>query len=91
MEKQKNFCWGCLRSCQMMSTVAITPMPTNSQRCQPSWLARKENAAPVLWARTRLKKLVMGAQSPYSKMFRIHCLVIWSTKISSAAQISQGQ
>ena len=64
MAKQKNFCSGCLRSCQTMSSVAITPMPTNSQRCQPPCSARKEKAAPVLCARTMLKKPVMGVQSP---------------------------
>ena len=61
--KQNSFCVGYLRSCQVISTVAPTPMPTNSQRCQPPWSARKEKAAPVLCARTMLKKLVTGVLS----------------------------
>jgi hypothetical protein len=36
--------------------VAATAMPVNSQRCQPEAAARNENAAPVLCARTMLKK-----------------------------------
>ena len=63
-EKQNSFCPGCLRNCQTMSSVAATPMPTNSQRCQPPAPARNEKAAPVLWARTMLKKPVIGVQSP---------------------------
>ena len=40
-----------------MNTATTTAMPVNSQRCQPLASARK-NAAPVLCARTTLKKLV---------------------------------
>ena len=32
--------------------------------CQPSWPARNEKAAPVLWANTRLKKDVTALDSP---------------------------
>ena len=42
----------------MMKTAAATPMAVKNQRCQPEAPARKEKAAPVLWARTTLKKLV---------------------------------
>jgi hypothetical protein len=38
--------------------LSATPMPVKNQRCQPEALARNENAAPVLWARTMLKKRV---------------------------------
>ena len=62
--KQNSFCPGCARSCQTMNTVATTPMPVNSQRCQPPASARNEKAAPVLCARTMLKKLVMVVESP---------------------------
>jgi hypothetical protein len=48
----------CVRSIQTMKHVAATAMPVNSQRCQPEAAARNENAAPVLCARTMLKKLV---------------------------------
>jgi hypothetical protein len=41
-----------------MNSVAATPIPVKNQRCQPPALARKEKAAPVLCARTMLKKLV---------------------------------
>jgi hypothetical protein len=63
-DRQNIFSPGCLRSCQTMSTVANHADATNSQRCQPLPSARKEKAAPVLWARTMLKKPVMGVQSP---------------------------
>ena len=46
-----------MRSIQTMNTAAATPMPVKNQRCQPEAAARKENAAPVLCARTMLKKL----------------------------------
>ena len=55
---------GWVRSMYTMNTVATTPMPVNSQRCQPDAAARKEKAAPVLCARTMLKKDVMVVESP---------------------------
>ena len=62
---KENSRWpGCERSIQTMKMAAATPMPVNTQRCQPPALARKLNAAPVLWARTTLKKLVMYVASP---------------------------
>ena len=53
-----------LRSIQTSTTLATTAMPAKNQRCQPSWSARKLNAAPVLYASTRLKKPVTGNASP---------------------------
>jgi hypothetical protein len=47
-----------------MNSAAATPMAVKNQRCQPEAAARKENAAPVLWARTMLKKLVIVVLSP---------------------------
>jgi hypothetical protein len=41
-----------------MKTAAAMPMAVKNQRCQPAAPARKENAAPVLCARTMLKKPV---------------------------------
>jgi|GEM_PF-5146542 len=41
-----------------MKPAAAMPMAVKNQRCQPEAAARNENAAPLLWARTTLKKLV---------------------------------
>jgi len=57
-EKANSFWSGCWRNCHTMNSVAATPIPVKNQRCQPPALARKEKAAPVLCARTMLKKLV---------------------------------
>ncbi len=54
--KENSRCPGWVRSIQRMNRVAATPMPVNSQRCQPDAAARKEKAAPVLCTRTMLKK-----------------------------------
>ncbi|OIQ69224.1 hypothetical protein GALL_491780 [mine drainage metagenome] len=62
--KANNFCPACDLSNQMMTVAATRPMPVNSQRCQPSELARNENAAPLLCTRTTLKKLVTTVLSP---------------------------
>ena len=35
-----------------------------NQRCQPEASDRNEKAAPLLWARTRLKKLVTSVLAP---------------------------
>ena len=56
--KANSFCPGCERSSQTMNSEAATASATKNQRCQPPAPARNENAAPVLWARTMLKKLV---------------------------------
>ena len=56
--KENSLCPACERSIQMMKTAAATPMAVKNQRCQPEAPARNEKAAPVLWARTTLKKLV---------------------------------
>ena len=63
--KQNSFCVGCLYSCQMMKRLATVPIPVNNQRCHPPAFERKEKAAPVLWARTMLKKFVMVVASPH--------------------------
>lgn len=90
MEKQKNFCWG----------VAQLPddehggnhANADKQPALPAVMAgQKGKRCPCVVGANQVEEAGDGAQSPYSKMFRIHCLVIWSTKISSAAQISQGQ
>ncbi len=47
-----------------MKPAAATPMPVNSHRCQPDESASSENAAPVLWARTMLKKPLTVVLSP---------------------------
>ena len=39
-------------------------MAANNQRCQPEAVARKLNAAPVLYVSTRLKKPVTGQPPP---------------------------
>ncbi|MCY1235041.1 hypothetical protein D9M72_476450 [compost metagenome] len=55
---EKSFWPACDRSIQTMKIAAATPMAVKNQRCQPEWSARNEKAAPVLCARTTLKKLV---------------------------------
>src|SRR4029453_9439780 len=64
-------------------------MPVKSQRCQPSCPARKLNAAPVLYASTRLKKLVTGTSWPSRNMETTHALFARATNIGPAASPSQ--
>jgi hypothetical protein len=47
-----------------MNPAAAMPSAVKNQRCQPPADARKENAAPVLCTRTRLKKDVTTVLSP---------------------------
>src|SRR6218665_3163275 len=61
-----SFCPGWACSCHRMKIAAATPMPVNSQRCQPPAFDRNENAAPVLCARTMLKQPVTVLASPRS-------------------------
>ena len=56
--KANSLCPAWARSNQVMNTTAASASAMKNQRCQPPALARNENAAPVLCARTTLKKLV---------------------------------
>src|SRR5512139_1122575 len=72
-----------------MNTLAATAMAAKNQRCHPAAPARKLNAAPVLYASTRLMKLVTGSSWPSRKSAVIHALVARSATITSAASSSQ--
>ena len=64
MAKLNRRCAGCFLSIQTMAPAATRPSAVKNQRCQPEASARKEKAAPVLCARTRLKKPVTATPSP---------------------------
>ena len=66
-------------------------MPVKNQRCQPDASARKLNAAPVLYASTRLKNGSTTVSSPGRNIARIACLVARSSTITATASHSQRQ
>src|SRR6218665_580370 len=56
-----SFCPGWACSCHRMKIAAATPMPVNSQRCQPPAFDRNENAAPVMCAASGMLPMLAGA------------------------------
>ena len=63
-----------------------------NQRCQPSWPARKLNAAPRLKSSVRSKKPGMTAsRSPSSKRSSTATLVIWSSDDHHQREQQEGQ
>src|SRR5476649_2909754 len=65
-------------------------MAMKKPRCQPEALARKLNAAPVLYASTRLKKAVTARASGCWKLTLIQNFVSWSSSTTSVASAYQG-
>src|SRR5581483_8676863 len=72
-----------------MSAAATTAIPANSHRCQPELSARKLNAAPVLYASTKLKKGVTTTGSPDASTSLASHFVAWSARTTAAATIHQ--
>ena len=87
--KQNNFSLALLCSSQTMTTAATVPRPVKNQRCQPDASAKNENAAPLLCARTMLKKSVTGRLSPSCMLPMMSTLVNWSASTIKSAMASQ--
>ena len=89
MAKQNKLCPACCRSSQTIKPAAPKPSAVKNQRCQPEASAKKENAAPLLCARTRLKKLVTGSLAPSCMLPMMSSLLNWSARMMISAIASQ--
>src|SRR3569832_1874912 len=74
----------------MIMRMAPMAIAVNRYRCQPPCAARKLNAAPLLEARTILKKEVMERDCPCDRSCVIVILVSWSNRMTIAAMPSHG-
>src|ERR1035437_2030992 len=88
-ERQNSFSPAWRASSTLITTIATSAMPMKRPRCQPAALARKLNAAPLLYVSTRLKNPVTARTSAWPKLALIQYLVSWSSTTTSAARAYQ--
>src|SRR5450759_4737963 len=88
-ERQNSFSPAWRASSALITTIATSAMPMKKPRCQPAALARKLNAAPLLYVSTRLKNPVTARTSAWRKLALTQYLVSWSSTTTSAARAYQ--
>lgn len=71
-----------------MNRLATTEMVVKNHFCHPPASAKKLNAAPSLWYRTKSKNEVMNNLSPNSNACCTRCLVYKSTTTTIALMLS---
>src|ERR1035437_348383 len=88
-ERQNSLSPAWRASSTLITTIATSAMPMKKPLCQSAALARKPNAAPLLYVSTRLKNPVTARTSAWPKLALIQYLVSWSSTTPSAARAYQ--